>query len=131
MRKIRERKYLLAIVALVLVFAGCKGESPTTPSTPGGQGGGITPPTNATVALSVSNANPLVDSTTVITATVTQNNQPVPNGTAVQFATSLGTFTEANASAALRTTTNGVATITLTSSSAGTANITATVNNVS
>lgn len=130
MRKIRQNKYLLAIVALVLVFAGCKGESPTAPST-GGQGGGITPPTNATVALSVSNPTPLVDSTTVITANVSQSGQPVPNGTAVQFATSLGTFTEVNANAAIRTTTNGVATITLTSSSAGTANITATVTNVS
>ncbi len=132
MTKIRQRKYLLAIVALVLVFAGCKGESPTAPTSPGGQGGGTTPPTGATVTLGVSNATPLVNSTTIVTATVTQNNQAVPNGTAVQFATSpLGTFTDANANNVIHTTTNGVATATLTSSSAGTTTITVVVNNVS
>ena len=132
MTKIRQSKYLLAMVALVLVFAGCKGESPTAPTTgQGGQGGGVTPPTNATVTLSVSNANPLVNSTTVVTATVAQNNQPVVNGTAVQFATTIGTFTDTNTNSTIRTTTNGVATVTLTSPSAGTATITATVSNVS
>ncbi len=131
MTKIRQRKYLLAIVALVLVFAGCKGESTSTPTSPGGQGGGVTPPTNASVSVSASNANPLVNSTTVVTATVTQNNQPVANGTAVQFATSLGTFIDSNANSSIRTTANGVATVTLTSTTAGAATITATVNNVS
>src|SRR4029077_20636141 len=72
-----------------------------------------------------------VNSNVVITATVTQNNQSVPNGTAVQFITNLGTFTDTGGTQSIRTTTNGVATATLTSASAGTATVTATVNNVS
>src|SRR5713101_4530900 len=130
----RQRKLIFPVLALLLILAGCKAESPTAPPlTPGGTtpGGGVTPPTNATITLTVSNANPLVNSNVVITATVTQNNQPVPNGTAVQFITSLGTFTDTGGTQTVRTTTNGVATATLTSASAGTALVTATVNNVS
>ena len=133
MKEMRQRKLTFAFLALALVFAACKSETPTTPpvSTGGGTPGGITPPTNANIVLTVSNANPLVNSNVVITATVTQNNQPVPNGTAVQFITSLGTFTDTGGTSTVRTTTNGVATATLTSASAGTATVTATVNNAS
>jgi IPT/TIG domain len=131
MKKIRQRMYLLAFAALVLLFAGCKGESPTSPTpTTGGGTGGVTPPTTASVTVTVSNATPLVDSTTVVTATVTVNNSPAANGTAVEFKTTLGTFTDANAPLTIRTTTGGVATATLTSSTAGTATVTATVANV-
>ena len=131
MTKIRQRMYLLAFAALVLLFAGCKGESPTSPTpTTGGGTGGVTPPTTASVTVTVSNATPLVDSTTVVTATVTVNNAPAANGTAVEFKTNLGTFTDANAPLTIRTTTGGVATATLTSSTAGTATVTATVANV-
>ena len=124
---------MFALLALILIFGGCKAESPTTPTvtSPGAPSGGVTPPTNATINLTVSNANPLVNSNVVITATVTQNNQNVPNGTAVQFSTTLGTFTDTGTTITIRTTTNGVATATLTSATAGTATITATVNNVS
>src|SRR5438876_3928285 len=134
MIKMRQRKMMFALLALILIFAGCKAESPTTPtvtSPGGGPTGGVTPPTNATINLTVSNANPLVNSNVVITATVTQNNQNVPNGTAVQFSTTLGTFTDTGTTITIRTTTNGVATATLTSATAGTATITATANNVS
>lgn len=127
----KARNYLLATLAVLALFAGCKGESPTSPSsTPTPPGGQVTPPAGAAITLTVSNAQPQVDSSSVITATVTQSNQPVPNGTAVEFTTNLGTFTEVNSQSALRTTTNGVATVTLTSSTAGEATITATVNNV-
>src|SRR2546423_1386762 len=129
MIKTKARNYLLATMAILAIFAGCKGESPTSPNNnppPQTPGGNVTPPTGATIALSVSSAQPQVDSSSIITATVTQNGQPVPNGTAVEFTTSLGTFTEANAQTMIRTTTNGVATATLTSSTAGTATITAT-----
>ena len=135
MKASRNRTLVFALLALLVVFAGCKGESPTAP-TPGGgtgngnNGGGTTPPTGATITLTVSNANPLVNSTSVITATVTQNNNPVPNGTAVEFQTTLGTFQDTGLKTTLRTTTNGVATATLTSSAAGTATVTAIVNNV-
>jgi IPT/TIG domain len=140
MRNTRNRLLLfLALAALLAVFAGCKSESPTAPPGVGGggtggagtpPGGGVTPPTGATVTLTVSNANPLIDSISVITATVTENNQPVPNGTAVEFNTNLGVFTDTQDVRTIRTTTNGVATATLTSSEPGTATVSATVNNV-
>lgn len=132
MKIFRQRKHWLALLAIMFVFAACKGDSPTAP--PPGTGtppGSTPPPTGVTVTVTTSNATPLVDSTSVITATVTDNGQPVPNGTAVEFETTLGLFTDAEAPATIRTTTNGVATVTLTSSTPGTATIRATVNNVS
>jgi hypothetical protein len=132
MIEMRQRKLTFAFLALAAIFAGCKSETPTTPSVnTGGTPGGVTPPNNATIVLAVSNASPLVNSNVIITATVTLNNQPVPNGTAVQFITSLGTFTDTGGTSTVRTTTNGVATATLTSATAGTAIVTATVNNAS
>ena len=131
MLKIKQRTFLIALVALLAVFAGCKGESPTSPTTTTTTpGGGTPPPTGASVTLATSNATPLVDSSVTITATVKDNGQPVANGTAVQFLTTIGTFTEANATSVIRTTTNGIATVTLTSSTAGAATVTAAVNNV-
>jgi hypothetical protein len=135
MMETTQRKLTFAFLALLLILAGCKAESPTAPPpvgtgpTPGG--GGVTPPTNAVIVLAVSNPNPVVNSTSVITATVTVDGQPVPNGTAVQFSTTLGTFTDTGGTTTLKITTNGVATATVTSGTPGTATITATVNNVS
>ena len=136
MKVLRQRKYLFALLALLVVFAGCKGESPTAPtptggtSGGGGTAGGTTPPVGATITLTVSNATPLVNSTSIVTATVTLNGNPVPNGTAVEFDTTLGQFQDTGSAVTIRTTTNGVATATLTSPSAGTAKVTAIVNNV-
>jgi hypothetical protein len=131
MLKIKQRTFLIALMALLAVFAGCKGESPTSPTTTTTPpGGGTPPPTGASVTLTTSNASVQVDSSVTITATVKDNGQPVPNGTAVQFLTTIGTFTEANATSVIRITTNGIATVTLTSSTAGVATITAAVNNV-
>ena len=133
MFKMTKRISWLAPIALVLVFAGCKGESPTAPP-PGGSTppGGTPPPTGVTLSLIASNNDPLVDSTVVVTATVTQDGQPVPNGTAVEFSASPnGTFTDTATNTTIRTTTNGVATATLTSATAGASRVTAVVNNVS
>lgn len=133
MQMFRQRKYLFAVAALVLVFAGCKGESPTAPTTnpPTTTSGGTPPPTSGNITLAVSNPTPQVNSSSIVTATVTDaNNQPVANGTAVEFDTTLGTFTEANAQTVIRTTTNGVATVTLTSATVGTATVSAIVANV-
>lgn len=133
MQMFRQRKYLFAVAAMVLVFAGCKGESPTAPTsnTPTTTAGGTPPPTSGNITLTVSNPTPQVNSSSIITATVTDSsNQPVANGTAVEFDTNLGTFTEANAQTVIRTTTNGVATITLTSATVGTATVSAIVANV-
>lgn len=130
MKTIRERNSWVVLTAILLLFAACKGESPTAPPPGGGAPPGTTPPpTNVTVNLAASNTEPLVDSSVVITATVTQNGQAVPNGTAVEFTTTAGTF-ETGASSVIRTTTNGVATATLTSGTPGPARVTATVANV-
>ena len=128
---------MFAVVALLLIAcAGCKSESssPTSPTTtqpPTSTSGGTTPPVSPTVVVTVSNANPVTNSTSIITATVTVNGQPVPNGTAVEFATTTpGSFTESGTQSLLRTTTSGVATATLTSDTAATVPVSVTVNNV-
>src|SRR5437763_6937209 len=137
MKMLRERKYLFALLGLLLVFAACKGESPTAPAPGGGGGGGTTPggstpETGTVITLTVSNPTPIAGSTSTVTATITQNGQPVPNGTAVEFATNFGTFTDTLAQQfTIRTTTSGVATVTVSSPTAGVATVTATINNVS
>jgi hypothetical protein len=146
MSKFRRQTWVLVLLALLALFAGCKGESsPTAPpvtgpgSDPGN--GGVTPVTGAVVTLSVSTATPVVTSASIITATVTVDGKPAPNGTAVEFSTDIGSFclvvegcaepTTNPIRAALRTTTGGTSTIVLTSASAGTATVQAVVNNVS
>jgi hypothetical protein len=129
-------------MALTALVAGCKGESPTAPppitgTTGNGSGssGGTQPPVGATIALTVSTAAPFTGSTSTITATVTLNNAPVPNGTAVEFATTANnanfTDTTDNPTTLIRTTTAGVAKATVTSGTAGPVIVTVTVNNVS
>jgi hypothetical protein len=141
MKQTTQRFILLALMALLALFAGCKGESPTAPppitgTTGNGSGstGGTQPPTGASIALAVSTAAPFTGSTSTITATVTQNNVSVPNGTAVEFATTAtnANFTDTadNPTTLIRTTTNGVAKATVTSSTAGPVIVTVTVNNV-
>jgi hypothetical protein len=121
---------MFALLALLLVFAACKGESPTAPPLEPG-GSPTTPPVGANLVVTVSNPNPRVDSSTTITATVTSNNNPVPAGTAVEFSTTFGRFEDTGGLTTIRTTNaQGVATASLTSSSAGTANVTVVVNNV-
>lgn len=127
-------------MALTALFAGCKGESPTAPpplTGTSGNGSGSTggqPPVGANIALTVSTPSPFTGSTSTITATVTINNAPVPNGTAVEFATTAlnANFTDTtdNPTTLIRTTTNGVAKATVTSSTAGPVVVTVTVNNV-
>jgi len=133
MIRIKERKTWFALLALLLLLAGCKGETPTAPPPGGGvPPGGTTPPTGASLVLTTSNATPFVDNTVTITATVTENGQPAPNGTAVEFTTNNGTFTDVTPAvqALIRTTLNGVAVVHLTSSTPVVARVTATVNNI-
>lgn len=132
MKSLRSRKYLLALIAILFVFAGCKGESPTAPppgSGPGGNPGGGNPPaTSTTLALTASNTSPQVNSSTTLTATVTVNGSPAPNGTAVEFAAfPIGRFEDTGLPTTVRVTTNGVATAVLTSAAAGTTTVTAVV----
>jgi hypothetical protein len=127
----RQILVILAVFLAAMMLLACKGETPTSP-TPGGgtPGGSTTPPTGASIALSASNASPLAGSTTVISANVTQGGTAVPNGTAVEFSTNRGTFTDTGTDTTVRTTTSGVATAVLTSDEPGTATVTARVNNV-
>ncbi|HKR66581.1 MAG TPA: IPT/TIG domain-containing protein, partial [Thermoanaerobaculia bacterium] len=129
----RERKSWIAAAAIVALFSACKGESPTAPPTGGGNPpGGTTPPTGVNLTLTTSSTDPLIDSTVIITATATQNNQAVPNGTAVEFETTDGIFDDtANLKETVKTTTNGVATVRLSKSTIGAVTVRATVNNVS
>lgn len=140
MKQTKQRIIFLALLALLALFAGCKGESPTAPPPITGTGGtgtgtGTTqPPVGASITLVASNATPLTGSTSTITATVTQNNAPVPNGTAVEFSTTSvnANFTDTtdNPTTLIRTTTAGVAKATVTASSAGPVIVNVTVNNV-
>jgi hypothetical protein len=130
MRMFRQRKSWIVLIAVLLLFAACKGETPTAP--PSGTGtppGGTAPPTGVSIALATTSANPLVDSTVTITATVTQNGAPVPDGTAVEFSSNGGVLT-GGGTAIIRTTTNGIASVTLTSTTVRTIRVSATVNNV-
>lgn len=127
MRKMNRWSWSLALLALLLVIA-CQGESPTAPTS--NPGTGTPPPSGAAVTITVSNPTPLVSSTTVISAAVTQNGAPVPDGTAVEFETDLGTFSDTGTTKTIRTTTGGTATATLSSSTPGTATITVRVNNI-
>src|SRR5215210_7588481 len=112
MNEFRQRKSWIVLMAVLLLFAACKGESPTAPPPGGGiPPGGTTPPTGVNLVLTTSSANPLVDSTVTVTATVTNNGQPVPNGTAVEFSSSAGVLNGGGTST-IKTTTNGVATVT-------------------
>jgi hypothetical protein len=134
MMDLRSRKYLLALVALLLVLAGCKGESPTAPppgSGPGNPPGTPPPVTGTSLTLTANNLSPLTNSTTTLSATVTVNGSPAPNGTAVEFgAAPLGTFQDTGTNTSIRTTTNGVATAVLTSATAGTTRVTAVAGSV-
>ncbi|HEX8170758.1 MAG TPA: IPT/TIG domain-containing protein [Thermoanaerobaculia bacterium] len=132
----RQRKTGIVLTSILLLFAACKGESPTAPPVTGTlpNGGGTTPPAGVSLTITTSNENPLVDSKSIITATVKDaNGNPVPNGTAVEFvATGLqgAVFEDTGTAATIRTTTNGVASATLTSTTAGSTHVTVTVNNV-
>jgi len=135
MNKTQIRILLFVLLgAFAAMLAGCKSESsptaPSTTTTPPTTTNPGTPPSGASVTLSFSNNAPTAPADVIVTATVTLNGQPVPNGTAVQFTTNIGQFKESASQSVIRTTTNGIATITLTSSSAGSGTVTATVNDV-
>ena len=131
MKTIKAQKSWIALFAVVVLLAACKGETPTAPpSGGGGPPGGTPPPSNAVVTIATSNPDPVIDSSVVITVTATLNGQPVPNGTGVEFVATGGVFDSGSSSTIIKTTTNGVATATLTSSTPGLIRVSATVNNV-
>lgn len=82
------------------------------------------------ILISLSDPNPLMGGSVTVTATITRNGLPVPDGTSVEFSTNLGTFNESNATSAVVATTGGVATATLTSPNPGLASITVRVGDI-
>jgi hypothetical protein len=131
MKAMRQQKSWIALLALLFIFAACKGESPTAPPPGGGPGPNPTP-TGLALTLTASNASPVVDSVVTVTANVTQNGAPAPDGTAVEFSTNGGSFSATETvTSILRTTVNGNATVQLRSTVAGTARVLATVGNLS
>jgi len=82
------------------------------------------------IRITLSDPNPLMGGSVTVTATITRNGLPVPDGTSVEFTTTLGTFNESRATSAVVTTTGGVATATLTSPNPGLASITVRVGDV-
>ena len=133
MRKMRTRTAAVLATVLLLALAGCQSKSPTEPTTGGGGGGGTTnPPTSdIVITLTATNPNPIVGSSTLITARVTSGGSVVVDGTAIEFATNFGLFSETADTFALRTTTAGAATVTLSSDTVGTATVTARLGAVS
>ncbi len=131
MNRIKSRPVALLIVVLLLALMGCSTKSPTEPST-GGNGGSTPPPSgDATIVLTASNPSPVRGSSSVVSAAVTIGGQAAVNGTAVEFSTNFGTFTETGTDTALRTTVGGVATVTITSANVGVAQVTARIGTVS
>jgi len=125
-----KAKSWIASLAILALFAACKGDSPTAPAPGGGIPPGSTPPpTGVTLTLTSSSNEPLVDSLVTITATATLNGAAVPNGTAVEFTSNSGAL-DGGGTSIIKTTTNGVATVTLTSGAVSTVRVQATVNNV-
>lgn len=131
MKMTKIRPGTIVLFAALLLIGACAGESPTAPPGAGG-GGGTPPPSGASISLEVSNDNPLVNSTSTITAVVSENGSPVPDGTAVEFKTTFGTFVvgQSSSSDLILTTTGGRAVATLTATAAGQAVVTARVNTV-
>ncbi|MBW3565217.1 MAG: IPT/TIG domain-containing protein [Acidobacteria bacterium] len=122
-----DRRTVKAIAVLMLLLvAACSGDSPTAPP-PGGGGPGGGGAQAVTVAIEASNDDPLVNSTSTIIATVTQNGQPAVDGTAVEFSTTLGIFSETGTATTVKITDEGKATVTLTSSQPGSATVRARV----
>lgn len=133
MKTMKQRTNWIALFAFVLLFA-CKGESPTAPPPgSGGQNPGPTPQPTGVVNLVItaSSTEPAVDGTVTITASVTQDGQPAPNGTAVEFTASGGGLDNTTFRSLIKTTNNGLATVQLTSTTAGPITVTAVVGNVS
>lgn len=82
------------------------------------------------IVISLSDPNPLMGGSVTVTATISRNGLPVPDGTSVEFTTNLGTFNESNATSAVVTTTGGKASATLTSPNPGVASIVVRVGDI-
>ena len=120
MMKNLSRIALAGLVAL----AGCSGDSPS-PSNPTPPGGNQS--SWAITALTVSDSQPYVNTAVVVTATVTQDGNPAPDGTTVEFTSPPGSTEGAQQVA----TSGGQASTGISSETAGTYSIRARANTAS
>lgn len=115
---------LALIAGLALALTGCSGDSPTSPST----GGGDVPPStcNVTISLAATSVTPLAGSAVIVRATTKRAGATVPDGTSVLFTTDLGFFLETGLATVSKVVSGGFADVTLGSLDAGTAHVKAT-----
>ena len=83
------KRFLNCLILCGLVFlVGCSGGSPKPPT--------VTPPPGGDVwlitSLQASDSNPIVNTVVSVTATVTLNGAPAPDGTQVEFTANGGVF---------------------------------------
>ena len=120
----RSFLHCLVLVGLVALVA-CSGDSPKAPPVPT-----VVPDTWTITALSVTDPNPYVNTSVGITATVTKNGEPAPDGTIVEFVATGGIFLSSSGVEASVATDGGDATAIFGATSAGTYTIQAQVRGV-
>ncbi len=102
-----KRFFNCLILFGLVVSVGCSGGSPKPPT--------VTPPPGGDVwlitALQASNSNPIVNTVVAVTAAVTLNGAPAPDGTQVEFSANGGVFTSNGQTLATVLTTGGEASI--------------------
>ncbi len=125
------KKILLAIFIALFLFSCGGGGSGEAPTPRGGGGGGGTTTTNkyenVSITLTTTRTSLPADgtSTAIITAAITADGKPIPDGENVAFSTNLGIFKESGSSQAEIKTSNGEAKATLVApNTQGTATIT-------
>jgi IPT/TIG domain len=115
---------VVLLAGLILGLTGCSGESPTSPTGPGGGSGNGN--CNVTISLNATSVNPLAGSAVIVRATVKKGGVAVPDGSSVVFTTDYGTFQETGLPSVSKVTSSGFADVTLTAGASGTSTVKAT-----
>ena len=111
------KSFFNCLILCGLVFlVGCSGGSPKPPT--------VTPPPGSgdvwlITSLQASNDNPLVNTSVLVTATVTSNGEPAPDGTQVEFTANGGVFVANGQTLATVVTAGGQASVTFGATQAG------------
>lgn len=113
----------ITLIGLVIV-AGCSSDSPSAHPAPT-----VVPDSWAIPGLAASDASPYVGSVVLVTATVTRNGSPAPDGTVVEFLTDAGFISGGTEAQVI--TENGSAHVFVASSAAGTITVQARVHTIS
>jgi hypothetical protein len=122
MRRIPFPSAALA-AGLALLFVGCAGETPTSPTPSGGPGAGGGGTCAVTIAMLSTSQSPIVGTEVVVRAAVTKAGVAAADGTSVLFSTDLGVFAENGLRTVSKTTVAGAADVTLFSQNPGAAHV--------